>query len=248
MRAALLLILCSVVPCLFAEDGISFSIPGKQYNLKGGHAVIQTVKGRTQIMLAVRDADSKAQIAITAEIPANLTGPIELSSEDHPVSAVIVNANGIYSFVPHVTLARDDFMRYIKKEEVSTDETEDDPHDRPQDRLDVCRKELNQECQRQMEHHRRKRKKVRARYIQHGPTWINKTRSQRIASGDGVMREEKYKDTTFLLRLTPVFNGNKITGFTGSFAGVMVYNEGLSPAIKVPVANGWVELKVHDAR
>lgn len=250
MRSAKLLIFSGLFCAAIADAGMGFTLSGRQYQLQGGQAVLNTVKGRTQLILAVRDIQSKAQIAITAEIPAGaLNGaPLELSADLYPVSAVIVNAKGIYSVVPHVTLARDDFMQYTKKEEIVTDEAEDDPHDRPQDRLVECRREMNEHCMKLMQQHRLKRKKVRVKYSKHGPTWVGKSRAERIATGDGIMREEKFKDTSFILRLTPVMNGNKVTQFTGSFAGVMVYNEGMNPAIKLPVQNGTIDLQVHDAR
>ena len=62
------------------------------------------------------------------------------------------------------------------------------------------------------------------------------------------MREEKFRDTSFILRLNPVMNGSKVAQFTGSFAGVMVYNEGMNPAVKLPIQNGTIDLQVHDAR
>ena len=250
MRFANLFLFSGLFCAVTADAGMSFNLGGKQYLLQGGQAVVHTVKGRTQLILAVRDMQSKAQIAITAELPAGaLTGaPLELNADLYPVSAVIINAKGIYSFVPHVTLSRDDFMQYVKKEEISTDEIEDDPHDRPQDRLSECRQGLSEQCVKLMHQHRHKRKKVRVKYSKHGPTWVNKTRAERIATGDGIIREEKFKDTTFILRLTPVVNGGKITQFTGSFAGIMVYNEGMNPAVKLPVQNGTIDLQVHDAR
>jgi|GEM_PF-3493762 len=250
MRFVTLLIFSGLFCAATADSGMGFTIGGRQYQLNGGQAVLYTVKGRTQLILAVRDPQSKAQIAITVEVPAGaLNGtPLELTADFHPVSAVIINAKGIYSFVPQLTLARDSFMKYVKKEEVITDELEDDPHDRPQDRLSECRHGLSDNCEKLMHHHRRKRKKVRVKYTTHGPTWVNKSREERIATGDGIMREEKFRDTFFMLRLTPVMSGSKVTRFTGSFAGVMVYNEGMNPAVKLPIQGGIIDLQVHDAR
>lgn len=250
MRFVTLLIFSGLFCAAAADSGMGFTLGGRQYQLNGGQAVLNTVKGRTQLILAVRDLQSKAQIAITVEIPAGaLNGtPLELTADFHPVSAVIINARGIFSFVPHVTLARDDFMKYVKKEEITTDELEDDPHDRPQDRLRECRQNLTEHCAKLMHQHRRKRKKVRVKYSTHGPTWVNKSREERIATGDGIMREEKFRDTSFILRLNPVMNGSKVAQFTGSFAGVMVYNEGMNPAVKLPIQNGTIDLQVHDAR
>lgn len=249
MRTAIAIFLSAIFAAAYAEPGINFSVGGKQYRLKGGHAVVNKVKGRTQLILAVRDTTSKAQIAITAEIPDGaLDKPLELTSELHLLSAVIVNTRGIYSIVPQVTLARDDFMRYVKKEEIQTGEMEDDPHDRPQDRIAECREGLTEHCHRLMHKHRRKKPKIKVRYSTHGPTWVNKSRSERIATGDGIMREEKYRDTSFILRLTPVVAGGKVTSITGSFAGIMTFNEGMNPAVKMPVQSGEIELQVHDAR
>lgn len=250
MRCVSLLIFSGLFYAATADAGMGFTLGGRQYQLQGGQAVLNTVKGRTQLILAVRDVQSKAQIAITAEIPAGaLTGaPLELTADFHLVSAVIINTKGIYSFVPQVTLARDSFMQYVKKEEIATDELEEDPHDRPQDRLAECRQGFSEQCMKLMRHHRHKRKKVRVKYSKHGPTWVGKSREERIATGDGIMREEKFKDTSFILRLVPVLNGGKMTQITGSFAGVMVYNEGMNPAVKLPVQNGQFDLQVHDAR
>lgn len=250
MRFVTLLIFSGLFCAATADSGMGFTLGGRQYQLNGGQAVLNTVKGRTQLILAVRDAQSKAQIAITVEIPAGaLNGtPLELTADFYPLSAVIVNAKGIYSFAPQLTLARDSFMKYVKKEEIVTDELEDDPHDRPQDRLGECRQNLTEHCVKLMHQHRHKRKKVRVKYSTHGPTWVNKSREERIATGDGIMREEKFRDTTFILRLTPVMNGSKVAQFTGSFAGVMVYNEGMNPPVRLPIQNGKIDLQVHDAR
>ncbi len=232
---------------LWADGTISFRIGPREYQLTGAQGIIAKRKGKTQLLIAVKDAQQKAQFALSAELPADLTGPVELTPDIAPLTAVIVNTRGIYSFVPHVTLARDDFMRYTKKEEIVTGELEDDPEDRPEDRLEECRREKSaRECIQAIKQKRRKRPKVTVRYVKHGPTWMGKSREERITQGDGVAVEEKYRDTSLVVRITPVLVNGKVVSLTGSFAGIMVYNEGLAAATKVPLQGGAFSVTVKD--
>lgn len=230
-----------------AEYSAEFKIGGKLYQLTGGYAVLTQKNGKAQLLLAARDATAKAQFAITAELPDGaLSNATELSTDLHPLSAVIVNPKGVYSVVPQISLARDAFMTYNAKEEIETGELEDDPKDRPHERLPECRQGYSEKCLNLAKAHRLKRKKLRVRYIKHGPTWVGKSRKQRIESGDGVLREEKYKDTTFVVKLTPVIVNGKLTAVNGTFTGVVIYNEGLSPAQKATIQNGKFSMQVQN--
>lgn len=232
---------------LWADGNISFRIGQRDYQLSGAHGMIAKRKGKTQLVIAVKDTQHKTQFALTAELPADLTGPMELTPEVAPLTAVIVNARGIYSFVPHVTLARDDFMRYTKKEEIATGELEDDPEDRPEERLEECRRGNFRDCLQAIKEKRHRKPKVKVRYTKHAPTWVGKTREERITQGDGVSVEEKYRDTSLVVRITPVLVNGKVTSLTGSFAGVVVYNEGLNSATKVPLQGGAFSVTVKGA-
>jgi hypothetical protein len=223
---------------LAADGSIAFDLAGRHYQLSGAHGVLTRRNGKTQLILATKDTGQKVQFALTAELPGELTAPLELSAEMAPLTTAIVNSRGIYSFVPHVTLSRDDFMRYTKKEEIATGELEDDPEDRPEERLEECRRGNVRECTQAIKEKRRRRPKIKVRYTKHSPTWIGKSRRERIEQGDGVAVEQKYRDTSLVVRLTPVLVNGKVTSLTGSFAGVVVYNEGLSSATKVPLQGG----------
>jgi hypothetical protein len=239
---------CSVLcAALWAEGSISFRIGGRDYQLTGAHAVLTKRGGKTQLIIAAKDTQQKVQFALAAELAGELAGPVELTPDTAPITATIVNARGIYSFVPHVTLARDDFMRYTKKEEIATGELEDDPEDKPEQRLEECRQGMTRDCQEAIKIKRRRRQKVKVRYTKHAPTWIGKTREQRIAQGDGVAVEEKYRDTSLVIRITPVLVNGKVESLTGNFAGVVVYNEGLNSAIKVPLQAGAFSVTVKEA-
>jgi len=232
-------ILCTVFcATLWAEGNISFRIGQRDYQLTGAHAVLTKRAGKTQLIIAAKDTQQKAQFALAAELSGELAGPVELTPDTAPITATIVNARGIYSFVPHVTLARDDFMRYTKKEEIATGELEDDPEDKPEQRLEECRQGMTRDCQEAIKIKRRRRQKVKVRYTKHAPTWVGKSREERVTQGDGVAVEEKYRDTSLVVRLTPVLVNGKVTSLTGSFAGVVVYNEGLNSATKVPLQGG----------
>jgi len=209
-------------------DSTDFSVGQKTYHLSGGNAVIRVKNGKTQLLIAVRDGNAKAQLAIMAEIPGNLPEtPIILSAEHNALSAVIVNPSGIYSIAPNTMLSHDTAMQYTAKEEIETGELEDDPTDKPQ-----------------KNHARRKRKRRRVAYKKHGPTWVGKSRRERLDSGDGVLRESKYKDSTLSLSLVPVITGGKITSITGTFAGVVVYNQGMSAPQNIPLKNGRFTMQV----
>ncbi len=247
MRRATAIIFLLFSASLWADGNISFRIGTREYQLSGAHGVLAKRKGKTQLVIAVKDTQHKTQFALTAELPAGLTGPMELTPEIAPLTAVIVNARGIYSFVPHVTLSRDDFMRYTKKEEIATGELEDDPEDRPEERLEECRRGSFRDCLQAIKEKRRRRQKVRVRYTKHAPTWVGKSREERVTQGDGVAVEEKYRDTSLVVRLTPVLVNGKVTSLTGSFAGVVVYNEGLNSATKVPLQGGAFSVTVQGA-
>lgn len=245
MRILVGIFLAFCGPALMAEYSAEFKIGGKLYQLTGGYAVITQKNGKTQLMLAVKDGTAKAQFAVTAELPDGALGnTTELSTELHPLSAVIVNPKGIYSVIPHVNLARDDFMIYNAKEEIDTGELEDHPKDRPHERIHECRQGYTERCLKLAKEQRAKKKKIRVHYRKHGPTWVGKSRKERIDSGDGVHKDNKYKDTTFTLRLTPVIVDGKLTAVNGTFAGVVVYNEGLNPAQKATIQNGKFSMQV----
>jgi hypothetical protein len=253
-----LLFFLGATAAVYADPNLSFRIGGRHYQLSGAQAVMTTKHGKLQLVIAARDTTKKSMFAITAELPQNAFDAVqEVSAEFHPVSLVIMNTKGVYSLAPHVTLARDDFIRYTKKEQFTTDQMEDDPDDRPENRIPDCQKNtinntaeqksanrFSDACERLRMQNRRKRKKVLARYTKHAPSWINKSRAERIASADGVMRENKYQDTMFVLRLTPVKAGGKLTGISGTFSGIVVYNQGMSPAVKTPLQNGSFSVQV----
>lgn len=223
---------------LAADGSIAFDLAGRHYELTGAHGVLTKRNGKTQLIVAAKDTGQKVQFALTAELPGELTSPMELTAEITPLSTAIVNSRGIYSFVPHVTLSRDDFMRYTKKEEIATGELEDDPEDRPEERLEECRRGNVRECNQAVKEKRRRRPKIKVRYTKHAPTWIGKSRQERIEQGDGVAVEEKYRDTSLIVRIHPVLVNGKVVSLSGSFAGVVVYNEGLNAATKVPLQGG----------
>ncbi len=233
----------------YAESGVSFRIAGRNYSLTGGHAVITNKNGKTQLIIGVKDLTAKAMFAITAELPQGALDSVqEISSEYNPVSLVLMSNKGVYTLAPHVTLARDNFIQYHKREDVDTGGFEDDPEDRPEQRIHECREHFRHSelCYRLMKERRQKRKKIRVEYKKHGPTWVGKSRDERIRSGDGVMRENKYRDTTLVVRITPTVVNGKLTQLTGSFGGVVVYNEGLSPAVKTPIQNGQFSVEVQN--
>lgn len=237
-----------VTAALNADGSVSFDVGGRAYRLAGAQGLLAKRAGRTQLVVAVKDTQQKTQFALTAELPGDLEGPIELTSEIAPLTAVIVHARGVYSVVPHVTLSRDDFMRYTKKEEFVTGEMEEDPEDRPEERLDECRRGKSRDCQQAVRERRRRRPKVRMRYTQHAPTWLGKRREQRLAQGDGVVVEERYRDTAFTVRLHPIIVAGKVTGLSGNFAGVVVQNEGPGPAARLPLKHGAFSVTVKDTR
>lgn len=250
MYARLIMPIFLFAGSLYAEQTISFNVAGRRYQLTGAQAMVSEKRGKVQVILGARDLTQKTMVALTAEVP-KLEGPVELSSEYNAVSLMIMNNKGVYSIAPHTTLARDDFMRYTKRTEVETGQLEDDPEDKPEDRIEECRREhrfdnnrekhlqrFSDDCKRQMREQRRKRKKMRAVYSKEGPTWVNKSRSARIASGDGIVRERKYRNSSFFLQLTPVMANGRIKELQGSFAGVVVYNEGSGAALDVPLQSG----------
>lgn len=248
MRGLFCVLVFALPGMLAADPDISFSIGGKQYQLTGGHAVVTTKKGKTQLIVAVKDLTAKAMFAITAELPPRaLESPQELTSEYNALSLVLMNQKGVYSLVPHTTLARDDFMRYHAKEEIITDEMEDDPDDHNTEKLQACGNHNHPElCRKITNEKRRKRHKIRVEYKKHAPTWVAKSRDERIKTGDGVMREEKYRDTLFILRLNPVIENGKLMRLNGTFGGVVLYNEGMTPAVKTPIQGGQFSVKVQN--
>lgn len=229
---------------LYADGSIAFQIGGRSYRLTGAHALIAQRHGKTQVIVGVKDTEAKAQFAFTAELASTLTGPVELSPETVPITAMIVTPQGFYSFVPAVTLVHDEFMRYTKKEELVTGELEDDPNDNGDAAAEECRRNNLRDCERIAKTKRRKRPKVIVKYSQHSPTWLGKSREQRITQGDGVAIEEKYRDTALLIRLTPTIVDGKVTHLTGSFAGTMLYSTSPNSATRVPLQAGTFSVTV----
>ncbi|MBX3722221.1 MAG: hypothetical protein KF713_10320 [Turneriella sp.] len=249
MRRLLSIFVLTAMGQVFAESEISFQVAGRSYSLKGGQGALTTKNGKMQLIIGARDNTAKAAFAITVELPqGSLETATEVNSEYNALSLVLMNHKGVYSVAPHTTLARDDFMRYHKKEEIDTGKLEDDPEDHPEDYLHECRGRLRFEdsCRKLAREKKRKRKKLLVEYKKHGPTWVNKPRHERIKSGDGIMREEKYRDTTFVVRLNPTRAGGKLTELSGTFAGMVLYNEGQAQATRVPLQNGKFSIRVQN--
>lgn len=236
-----LLLFCMLASLFFAtgiiaeetipEGTITFTLDGKTYSLADAKTALIQKSDKTQLIIGVTDRNARVQFALTAEL-SSFTTPQQLSTEANSISLTVITTKGMYSVVPTVTLARDDFMQYVHRKEIETGEMEDDPNDQPEERDPRCRSEHNtlqlQSAQRIAHEHckQKRRKKVRVEYVQKPPTWINKTREERLRTGDGVMQEKQYADTYFQVNLTPTVVDGKITQLVGSFGGTVRFAEG----------------------
>ncbi|HRP69415.1 MAG TPA: hypothetical protein PLY93_07785 [Turneriella sp.] len=235
---------------LFAEGAISFTLDGKTYSLADAKTAFIQKGDKSQLIIGVTDRTARVQFALTVESPM-FTTPQQFTTSSNSISLTVLTTKGMYSVVPEITFARDDFMRYNRRKEVETGEMEDDPNDTSDNLPPECRTMHNtlqlqtaahkasyERCEKRHKTERKKRKKIRVEYVQEPPTWVNKTREERLRTGDGVMREEQYRDTFFQVNLTPTLVDGKITQLTGSFGGTVRFAEGQFKGRTVTLSTG----------
>ncbi|MBV6494715.1 MAG: hypothetical protein LDLANPLL_02752 [Turneriella sp.] len=235
---------------IYADGTLDFTLDGKAYSLTGAQTALVQKNNKLQLVIGKTDKTQRIQFALNIELP-ELKAPVTLTSENNAISLVVISTTGMYSVIPHTSLAHDDFMRYIRRKEVVTGEMEDDPTDKPEERIPECwprhhhaphietANRFNKDyCNKLIKRQRKQRRKVRVEFVEEAPTWVNKTREQRIATGDGIMREKQYENTLFQVNLVPTVVDGKITALTGSFGGVIRFVEGPNRAREVLLSNG----------
>ncbi|MGK5091990.1 hypothetical protein WDW89_08250 [Deltaproteobacteria bacterium TL4] len=84
------------------------------------------------------------------------------------------------------------------------------------------------------------------RFERKAPEWVSMTRAQRIATGQGVIRNKTMEGTDFQLNLAPVLLNGKIIELKGTFAGIVKLGDNSTGEVSQQVLNdGAFRVSVH---
>ncbi|MFO1527471.1 MAG: hypothetical protein U1F16_15985 [Turneriella sp.] len=236
LQSFLLLILTSSLWPV--EQGtLQFNLGGKTYSTSHAQAVVQKKKGKTRILVAVKDVTQRFMLMLSAEVENGAeTKPLFLTTYDSNLSVSLRTSQGALAILPIQQLAKATPLEYTERVLVETGETEDDPNYSTGQSHDA-------------HHHKRekhRRKKIRSEYRKIKPRWHTMTKEERLASGEGVIENGMFRDTFFSLQLTPTVSGGKVTGYSGTFAGSGRFSKSISGAEIRPVENGILNVKVEN--
>lgn len=230
-------LLCATSAWALDQGELQFSVAGKTYSTAHAQAVVHTQKGRTRIYIAVKDVTQRFMLLLSADVEkGSETKPLFLTTEDSNLSISLRTAQGALAILPYQQMAKPTALEYTERVDVDSGQWEDDPNEAPETHG---------------HHHghkkeRRKRKKIRSEYRKVKPRWHTMTRQERLASGEGVIQNGTFKDTYFVLQLTPVVSANKVVSFTGTFSGSGRFSRSIAGAEVKPVQNGAFNVRVEN--
>lgn len=236
MKLALYGLLC-LSPLWSLDQGeLQFAVGGKQYHTTQAQGMVQPIKGKSRIMIAVKDATARFMLILTADVDSGQEKlPLFLNTADSSLTATLKTRQGALAVMPQVQLARvDPRIEYVEVTHVETGETEDDPEDHV--------RHSNQG------HQRKKRKKLRAEYRRVKPRWHTMDKKERLKSGEGIIENHTFRDTYFTLQLVPVISGGKVVSYTGNFSGTGRYSGSVSGAEVRSISNGAFNVKVENVQ
>ncbi|MBX3722589.1 MAG: hypothetical protein KF713_12175 [Turneriella sp.] len=215
---------------------MKFSIGGKNYTTTNAQGLIQAKKGKTRIMIAVKDVEQRFMLMVTADVAAGQEKEtLTLNSEDSEVTVSLRTRQGTLAIMPHTQLAKiDPQMAYIERRDVDTGQTEDDPEDNERDR--------------HSQRPRKRRAKMKSEYHRVKPRWHEMSRADRLKHGEGVIQNNSFRNTFFALRLVPVLSQGKVVSYTGTFSGAGRFSNSISGGEIRPVERGEFHIKVENVR
>jgi hypothetical protein len=234
MKLALYGLLC-LSPLWSLEQGeLKFAIGGKQYQTSQAQGMVQPKKGKSRIMIAVKDATAHFMLVLTADVDSGQEKlPLFLNTADSSLTATLKTRQGALAVMPQVQLARvDPRIEYVEVTHVETSETEDDPEDHATHGNNG--------------HHRRKRRKMRAEFKRVKPRWHTMDKKERLKTGEGIIENKAFRDTYFTLQLVPVLSQGKVVSYTGSFSGTGRYSGSIAGAEVRSISNGVFNVKVEN--
>jgi len=181
---------------------LTFKLGNHTFTTQSARAAIQKKGDKVRILIAVKDKQQRFVLIVGADVrPGDEKKPLVLTSEDSDVSVTLRTAQGSLAVLPHTQMARiDPNFNQTERVEVDTGETEDDPAT-------------------QHATVRQKRHKIRMQYRQRKPHWHSLSLEERRRTGQGIIRNESFKETFFALQLTPVVANEKVVTYSGTFSG-----------------------------
>lgn len=214
------------------EGELRFSLGGKIFSTKSAKAFVRTRNGKAHIYIAVRDAEAKFMLMLSAEVEkGNETKVLQLNSADSSVSFILKSLQGTMAIIPHQQLAPVTDLQYTTRTLTETSEVETEVDQTGQEKFDD----------------KRKKKKIRAAYHKAKPRWHAMNRSERLRTGEGVIENGMFKDTYLSLNIVPEISGGKIVGLSGSFAGNGRFSKSYSGSEIKNIQTGSFRVKVENA-
>lgn len=223
------------------QGDLGFSIGGAQYDTRNAQAVVKNLSGKKRLMIAVKDVESRFMLVLTADVnDGEELQPMNLNTQDSTLTFSLRTRRGVLAVMPQVQLVKPDAqMTYVERTERETGELEDAPEPEGIVRNDEHRKEQKQ---------RHKRKKIRAEYRRVKPKWHTMTKKERLQNGEGVVRNNSFRDTFFAVQLVPVVTAGKVVAYTGTFSGAGRFSGSVTGSDIQSIHNGKFHVKVENAR
>ena len=219
------------------EQGeLRFSVGGKTYTTSNAQGVLLLKAKKSRIHIAVKDVSQRFLFMVTADVePGREKEPLFLTSEDTELSVSLRTSRGVLAILPEVQLAKvDPQLVYIERKDVETGETEEVVNGQSGDKHSE-QKRLN-------------RRKIRSEYERKTPRWHQMSRSERLKSGSGVIRNEAFRNTFFAIRLVPILAAGKVIAYNGTFSGTGRFSNSIQGGEIRAIEGGEFHVKVENVR
>jgi len=225
------------------EGTLSFSIGNRTYQTKAAVGAMQPLKDSTRIFVGVKDRDARFLFSFTVDIKkGSETETLTLTTYDHDLSVVFRSQHGAMAILPEVQLVKENPNEmYVERVEVDSGTMEE-----VDDRVNPTFGNRIQSLEKSSRHKRQK--KIYAKYRLVKPRWHTMTKEQRIASGEGIIKNKKFENTFFAVTLKPVVAQGKIIAYEGSFSGIGRFAKNATGAEFTPIKNGEFFVKVENVR
>lgn len=218
------------------SGGLSFNLGDKAFSTTNALAVIEKKSGNQRLTVAVKDLAQRFLFILTVDLPSgNEKKILELSTATDAVSLVLRTQQGSLAVMPQIQFAKPTDELYTERVEVATDEFEDDATISAQS--SAKRDNLK----------KHRRRKVRTEYRRVKPRWHTMSREEKLRTGEGVIRNGSFANTSFRVRLVPVVSQGKVVSYEGSFGGVGRFSNSVSGADLKPIQGGVFNVQVQYA-
>lgn len=216
---------------------LRFQLGDRSYATTNALAAIEKKGANRRVTVAVKDIAQRFLFILTVDLPAgNELKPLELSTATDAVSLVLRTQQGSLAVLPQIQFAKPTDEMYSERVEVDTGELEDDPT------VNTQRSSAHDTVK------KRRRHKKRVEYRRVKPRWHTMSREEKLQTGEGVIRNGSFANTSFRVRLVPVVSQGKVVSYEGSFGGVGRFSNSVSGAHLKSIQGGVFNVQVQYAQ